>query len=86
MLVNRVVFLTTLSRKLRLVTAEYVHTCTTKQVGRSLTEVANLHARGGFLLNVILIDQGFDKVKNEVRLVAINTTAAMVPAPNVRTR
>ena len=35
-----------------------------------------IYARGGFMFNVIFMDQEFDKIESEVELVQINTTAA----------
>ena len=62
--VNGVLLLTTLSRKIRLVTAEHITTVTAKQLGSSLTKVVNLYARGGSLVNIILMDQDFIRLKN----------------------
>ena len=45
MFVNGIPFLTTLSRKIRLVTAEYLPTWMAKQLGSSLTKVVNLYAQ-----------------------------------------
>ena len=45
MFVNGVPFLTTLSRKIRLVTAKYLPTWMGKQLDSSLTKVVNLYAR-----------------------------------------
>ena len=44
MFVNGISFLTTLSRKIRLVTAEYLPTWMAKQLGSLLTKVVNLYA------------------------------------------
>ena len=45
MFANGVAFLTTLSRKIRLVTAEHTPTRTAKQLGNDITKVVNMYAR-----------------------------------------
>ena len=61
--VNGVAFLKILSTKIRRVTAEHITTRTSKQLVNSLSKVVSIYARGGFLVNIILMDQEFDKVK-----------------------
>ena len=75
MFVNGVAFLVTLSRKLRLVTAEHIPTRTAAQLSSSLNKIVRLYQRGGFNVNVILMDQEFDKVEGELGLVEVNTSA-----------
>jgi len=69
-------FLSTLSRDIRFATVEYVPSRTAKQLGRHLKRVIRRYAMGGFVVRVILMDQEFDKVRDEVGLVEVNTTAA----------
>ena len=69
MFVNGVAFLMTLSRRIRLVTAEHIPTRTAKQLSSSLDKIVRLYTRGGFTVKVILMDQEFDKVENEMGLV-----------------
>ena len=57
MFVNVVAFLTTLSRKIRLVTAEHIPSRTAKQLGSLFKKIVKLYARGGFMFRVILMDQ-----------------------------
>ena len=77
MFVNGVAFLVTLSRDIRLFTAEHVPSRTAKQLGSSLMKVVQqLYGRGGYVVNCILMDLEFEKVKDECPLVEINTTAA----------
>ena len=47
-----------------------------KQIGSSITKVVNLYARGGFVINIVLMDQEFDKIVDEVSKLEINTAAA----------
>ena len=54
MFVNGMSFLITLSWR------------SAKQLGSSLTKIVNLYARGGFIVNVVLMDQEFDKIVDEV--------------------
>ena len=63
MSVNGVEFLTTLPRKIRLVTAGNIPTQTSKQLINFLTKVLNLYARERVLVNIIIMDQEFDKIK-----------------------
>ena len=37
-----------------------------KHLGSSITKVVNLYARGGFVIIIVLMDQEFDKIVNEV--------------------
>ena len=57
-------FLITLSRKIRLLTAEVVASRTTKCLGRALNSVIKRYARYGFEVRVILMDVEFEKVKD----------------------
>ena len=62
--VNGVPFLVTLSRKIRLLTAEHIPSCTVKQLGISLMKIVNFYQRCGYVVNVIMMDQEFDKVED----------------------
>ena len=57
MFVNGVEFMTTLSRKLVLTTAEHIPSWTAKQLGGPLNKIVELYARGGAIFNVFLMDQ-----------------------------
>ena len=76
MFVNGIPFLTTLSRNIRVFSVEFILYRTAVQLGRSLIKIVRIYTRGGFMVNVILMDQEFDKVESEVELMQINTTAA----------
>jgi hypothetical protein len=77
MFVNGVAFLVTLSRDIRLVTAEFTPSCTAKQLGSSLMKVVRgMYERNGFVVNAILMDLEFEKVKDECPQVEINTAGA----------
>ena len=49
---------------------------TAKQLSKSLKKILQLYARGGFIIRVIFMDMEFEKVKDELGLVDVNTTAA----------
>jgi len=76
MFVNGVPFLVTMSRKIHLQTAEHIQTRTVTQLGSSLSKIVKKYARGGFTVNLILMNQEFDKLDGALGLVEINTTAA----------
>ena len=54
---NNTPFLITLSRRIILLTVENIPSCTAKQIGSSLTKVVNLYSRGGFGMNMVLMEQ-----------------------------
>ena len=58
------------------VTCEQVPSRTVKQLSKSLKRIVQLYARGDFIICVILMDMEFEKVKDELRLIDVNTTAA----------
>jgi hypothetical protein len=76
MFVNGIAFLTTLSRKLWLVTVEQLPSCTATQLSNSLVKIVRLYACTGFIVRIIMMDQEFDKVKDACKMVELNTTAA----------
>ena len=78
MFINGVAFLVTLSPKIKMYTIEHIPTRTAKQLGSSLMKVVQLYARGGFTVNVALMDMEFEKVANELEMVQVTTTAARV--------
>ena len=75
MFVNSLPFLVTMSCRIRLITVEYTPSRTAKQLGSSITKVVHLYAIGGFVINIVLMDQEFDKIFDEVPKLEINTTA-----------
>ena len=76
MFVNGIPFMITFSQNIRLVTTEHVPTRTARQLAKSLMKVVKLYARGGFVVRLVLMDMEFDKIKDLVGLVEVNTTAA----------
>ena len=76
MFVNRVAFLTTLLRGIRLFTAEYIPSCLAKQLSSSLKQVIKFYTRGGFMVQCVMMDMEFEPVTHELDLAEVNTTAA----------
>ena len=57
-------------------TAEYPPRRTARQLANSLRKVMLLYTRGGFLVRHAFMDMEFEKAKELVPLVKVNTTAA----------
>jgi hypothetical protein len=76
MFVNGIAFLTTLLEKLRLATAKQLPTRTARELNSSVTKIVWLYARTSFIVKVVMMDQEFDKIEDEIYMVEINTTAA----------
>eukprot|EP00804_Cyclotella_cryptica_P005973 CCRYP_000226-RA/>CCRYP_000226-RA protein AED:0.48 eAED:0.48 QI:0/-1/0/1/-1/0/1/0/76 len=76
MFVNGIPFFTTLSRGIRMFTAEHLPSRTAAQLGHSLTKVLNIYRRGGFVVRVVLMDMEFELLADVFDLVTINTSAA----------
>ena len=75
MFVNGVDFLTTLSRSIRLFTAEHVPYRTTAQLSNFSKKRVKLYYQGGFSVWVILITMEFKNVAKKLGLIEVNTTA-----------
>ena len=52
-------FLTTRSRQIRLLTAEFIPTRTAAQLSSAVRKIVKLYAKAGFTVNVVLMDQEF---------------------------
>ncbi len=76
MFVNGVTFMVTISIKIRLRTTEHISGSTIESLTNSLKCVIDLYARGGYTVELILIDQEFEKLKENLGLIEVNTTAA----------
>ena len=66
MFVNGNKFLVTLSRRIRLFTAEFILTSTAAQLSSSIKKIVNLYARAGFVVNPFLLTKKFDKYGTKV--------------------
>ena len=76
MFVNGIAFLTTLSQKLQLGTSKQLPSQTATQRSNSLTKIVKLYAQPGYIVQVIMMDQEFDKIEDTCHTVEINITAA----------
>jgi hypothetical protein len=81
MFVNGVPFLVSVARGLNLVTAEFTPSRTAKKLSLGITRMIDLYARGGFQVGTVLMDNEFEKLRNLVPILAINTTAAKEHVP-----
>jgi hypothetical protein len=86
MFVNGVPFLVSVARGLNLVTAEHMPTRTAKQLAAGIVRVMDLYLRGGFQVGTVLMDNEFEKLRNLVPVLAVNTTAAKEHVPEVERR
>jgi len=83
MYVNEVPFLVSVARGLNLVTAEFTPSQTAKKLAAGITRMMDLYAHGGFQVGTVLMDNEFEKLRNLVPILAINTTAAKEHVPEV---
>jgi len=83
MFVNGVPFLVSVARGLNLVTAKFTPSRTAKKLAAGITRMMDLYARGGFQVDTVLMDNKFEKLRNLVPILAINTTAAKEHIPEV---
>jgi hypothetical protein len=74
--VDGMVFLITMSRRIKFMTAEHVPVCTAKSLAKHIDQVINIYAQAGFIVRTILMDREFEKVKAVVPRLECNTTAA----------
>ena len=64
-----------LSRKIRIFTVEFLPSHTAAKLTDYLVKISKLYARGCFTVRTILMDQEFDKVKDKMSSLEVNTTA-----------
>jgi hypothetical protein len=84
MFVNGVPFLVSVARGLNLVTAEHMPTRTAKQLAAGIIRVMDLYSHGGFQVGTVLMDNKFEKLRNLVPVLAVNTTAMKEHVPEVK--
>jgi hypothetical protein len=83
MFVNGVPFLVSVARGLNLVTAEFTPSRRAKQLAAGITRMMDLYTCGGFQVGTVLMDNEFEKLRNLVPILAINTTAVREHIPEV---
>ena len=76
MFTSGIPFLVNFSRKIKFGTAEFVPNRSARMLANSLRKVLMIYARGGFVVNLALMDKGFDKIKDIIPFLEVNTTAA----------
>jgi hypothetical protein len=72
MFVNGVPFLVCVARGQNLVIAEFIPSCTAKQLATGITCIMELYPHSGFQVGTVLMDNEFDAIKNLVPILAIN--------------
>ena len=75
MFVNGITFLISFSQNIKLLTVEHVPNRTVGQLAKSIMKIVKLYAQGGFTVKVVLMDKEFDKIRDAVGHLEINTTA-----------
>ena len=83
MFVSGIPFLVTFSRNIRIITAKYIPSPTAQQLANSLTNIVNTYARGGFVIDLALMDMEFEKVRDKLAIAKVNTTAAREHVPEI---
>ena len=73
--VNTVPFLVSASRNINLITIEHAPKCTASHLGFLLQCIINVYAWAGFHVHAILMDNEFEKVKDHIPMVIVNTPA-----------
>ncbi len=69
-------FLITLSRKIKFVMAEHVSTRTATSLAKHLNQVIQVYRRTGFVVQTLLMDGEFEKIRDLMPMLECNTTAA----------
>ena len=62
-------FLVTYSRSIKYTTTEFIPTRTAGQLAKCLMKVVYGYARGGFVVNLMLMDMEFDKIRDKLPMV-----------------
>ena len=83
MFVNGVTFLVSVARGLNLVTAEFTPSRTAARLAAGITRMIDLYARGEFQVGTVLMENEFEKLRNLMPILAINTTVAKEHVPAV---
>jgi hypothetical protein len=76
MFVNGLPFLVTLLRGISLVMIDLLPSRTAKRLALTVERVPKVYARGGFVVQTMMMDMEFKKLVDLLSNVAINTTAA----------
>ena len=71
---------------INLVKAEYTPSCTAKQLAVGITRVMYIYLHADFQVRTALIDNEFEKLRNLVLILIVNTTTAKEHMPEVEQR
>jgi hypothetical protein len=74
--VNSVPFLVLASRNINLITIEHAPKRTASQLGHLLQHIINVYGQASFQVHTILMDNEFEKVRDHVPMIDMNTPAA----------
>ena len=83
MFVNDISFLVIFSQNIILITCKYVLTTTAGQLAKYLLKIVKLYVRDGYVTCLVIMDMEFEKVKDKVGLLEINTTSAREYVANI---
>jgi hypothetical protein len=76
MFFNGLPFLVTSLRVISLVTVEYLKSRTAKRLVHTLERIFSIYGTAGFIVQTALMDMEFEKLKDKLPNVILNTTAA----------
>ena len=74
--ISGILCLVTSSRNIKFGTEEFVPTRSARMLAKSLRKVLMLYDRGGFVVNLALMDKEFDKIKDIIPFLEVITTTA----------
>jgi hypothetical protein len=76
MFVNSVPFLVSVSRTINLITIEHAPKCSATKLGELIHRIVRVYARAGFTVQMVLMDNEFEKLKDHVPMLVLNIPAA----------
>ena len=76
MFVNGIAFLVSASRNITLITIEHAPTRTASHLGSILNRIIRVYNKAGLTVQILLMDNEFDKIRDHVPTVDLNTPAA----------
>ena len=84
--VNSVPFLVSTSRNINLITIEHAPHRKAPQLGHLLQRITKVYARAGFWVRTILMDNEFEKVRQHIPMIDMNTPAAVEHVAEIERR
>jgi hypothetical protein len=83
MFVDGLGFVVTSSRGVKFTTSEYVPTRSKANLTNSLKKVFEIYTQGGFTIQTALMDREFECLRDNLRGITLNTTAASEHVPEI---